>query len=386
MSGTDRVDWICLSADDYWNSNPHSRYHIAKEFSKHGKVLWVNSIGHRFPSIKRRKGWQLIFRKIKSYLIFFRKAETYFYVVSPLTIPVFRGAFVRRLNVLLLWWQIKFTAKIAGIRGRNYFISSPSFGILAEKLANAMVVYYYSDLYTVFRELKYKQEVEVLDRKLFSAASLVYGASEEICSRVSTTEKRAKYLPHAVDVNHFARTGETPLSMEGIPSPVIGYYGTITDSNDWEIIEYCAKERPSYHFVFIGKKFISLPHLESLPNIHFIDKVSYNDIPLYGQSFDVAIMFWVLRDWIKNSNPLKLLEYFALGKPVVSVDIPEVRKRFGDIVSIAANKEEFLQHIDSALRCDRMQLRRVYEQVLQNYSWTNVASEIYADMKGTGRV
>ncbi len=54
-------------------------------------------------------------------------------------------------------------------------------------------------------------------------------------------------------------------------------------------------------------------------NVFFLGKRDYSDIPAFGNYFDVCLNFWVMKDWIKNSSPLKIKEYLALGKPVVSI-------------------------------------------------------------------
>ncbi len=381
MKSLPKIDWICLSGDDYWNSNPHSRYHIAKQFSKNSKVLWINSIGTRFPSIKKKNGIKLIIRKFKSYLIYFRKPEKNFYVVSPITIPVFKGKFAARINTEILWLQIKLFIKILRLKNIHFFVSSPSFGILADKIKRFFCIYYYSDLYVAYRELKHKNEMILLDKKVYDISKLIYCASDKICSTLGSNGKTPKYLPHSVDLDHFNKISPIPKELMKIPHPIIGYYGTLSDSNDWEIIDFISEQRPSYNFVFIGKKFISLPELEERKNIHFIDKISYQDIPAYGSCFDVAIMFWILREWILHSSPLKLLEYFALGKPVVSVDIPEVKNKYGNVVLISNDKYSFLENIDKALMSDRLILRRRYDEILKNHSWEKVVNRIYDDVE-----
>lgn len=371
-------NWVCLAADDYWNSNPHSRYHIAKEFSKNGKILWVNSIGHRMPSLKKKNGFVLILRKLKSYIIFFRKPESNFYVLSPITIPSFGNSVViKKINTQLLWFQIQLTKLLLQLGDTGYFISSPSFGILDKKLKNSLVIYYYSDLYTSYRELKNTNGLAKLDERVYNISKYVFAASDKICSTLNEQKRKATYLPHGVDVNHFKYPGAKPQAMQNIDSPIIGYYGTLSDSNDWELIEYISEKRPEYNFVFIGKKFIELPNLEKKKNVHFISKVSYKEIPGYGNCFDVAIMFWILREWIQHSSPLKLLEYFALGKPVVSVDIPEVRNSYSNLVLIGRNKEEFLERIDEALSMNRNELKEKYKKVLAASSWQNRVNTIY---------
>ena len=374
------ADWICLSADDYWNSNPHGRYHIAKEASRTHKVLWVNSIGHRLPSFSRKTGWLLVFRKLRSYAKYFRKPEPNFYVLTPITIPSFKSKLFQSVNRKMLWLQISICARIIGIRNPIYFVSSPSFGILHEKLRGSAVIYYYSDLYTTHREVIHKAETEYLDSKIREVSVLVYGASTEICRRIAEVDKRIRYLPHAVDLQHFQEAPKDPDPFSGIPRPIIGYYGQLNVGNDWDILKYCAQERPKYSFVFIGKKFIDLKEFEQRPNVYFFDKVPYMEIPRYGSHFDVAIMFWVLSEWIFHCSPLKLYEYLALGKPVVSVDIPEVRNKYNGIVLLAKSKNEFLEQIDRALNLDHEELRIAYNKIIKDLSWSKVLEKICYDL------
>ena len=49
-----------------------------------------------------------------------------------------------------------------------------------------------------------------------------------------------------------------------------------------------------------------------------------------------------------NSNPIKLREYLAMGKPIVAVSIPEIDK-FKEYVATARTKEEFLAALDGAV-------------------------------------
>jgi len=374
-------DWICLSGDDYWNSNPHSRYHIAKQLSKRSRVLWVNSIGSRFPTLKKKNGFRLIANKLKSYLIFFRKPEPGFYILSPVTIPLFKGSLVKKINENFLWYQIKLFIFLLGLKNPHFFISSPSFGILSTRIKNFFCIYYYSDLYISHREIKYKSDMEDLDKRLLGISSLVYCCSKKICEVVQKEYRNAKYLPHSVDREHFTKSFIKPEELKNIKSPIIGYYGTLSDSNDWEIIDYLSLQRPDYSFVFIGKKTMDIPLLEQRENIFFLDRISYDQIPAYGSFFDVAIMFWILRDWILHSSPLKLLEYFALGKPVVSVDIPEVRKKFGDVVFISKDKYCFLENVDRALKIDRKELEIKYDLILKENSWSKLTDQIYMDLE-----
>jgi hypothetical protein len=71
-------------------------------------------------------------------------------------------------------------------------------------------------------------------------------------------------------------------------------------------------------------------------------------LPAYGKSFTVALIPYHLTPQVVNSNPIKLREYLAMGKPIVSVSIPEIDK-FSDYVATARTPEEFLAKLDRAV-------------------------------------
>jgi glycosyltransferase involved in cell wall biosynthesis len=165
---------------------------------------------------------------------------------------------------------------------------------------------------------------------------------------------------------------DVPQDLREIPRPIIGYYGTLTDSNDWKTIDYCAARRPQYSFVLIGKKEITSTGMEELPNVHFLGPRPYQQIGDYGAAFDVAFMFWIRRDWIKNCSPLKLKEYLALGKPVVSTRIEEVEREYSDIVYSAETPEEFLSALDAAVTEDNSERIQKGRDKVRGDSWDNI--------------
>jgi glycosyltransferase involved in cell wall biosynthesis len=83
-------------------------------------------------------------------------------------------------------------------------------------------------------------------------------------------------------------------------------------------------------------------------NIHFIGERPYDSLPAYGKQFDAAIIPYRLNQQVLHANPLKLREYLAMGKPIVSVSTPEIDK-YADVVEVANSREEFLAKLDAVL-------------------------------------
>src|SRR5574340_1210952 len=94
---------IHFSGDDFWYANPRSRFHVMNAYHKNGyKILWINPIGIRFPSVKKKN-----FRKAKSLSKLLRKHKENFYVYTPFLIPRFKEGFVFSLNKFLLKVQLQ---------------------------------------------------------------------------------------------------------------------------------------------------------------------------------------------------------------------------------------------------------------------------------------
>jgi glycosyltransferase involved in cell wall biosynthesis len=68
----------------------------------------------------------------------------------------------------------------------------------------------------------------------------------------------------------------------------------------------------------------------------------------YMAACDVLIMPWNRSEWIQACNPVKLKEYLAVGRPVVSTPFPELRSYEG-LVAVADTPEAFAAAIQRAL-------------------------------------
>ena len=64
--------------------------------------------------------------------------------------------------------------------------------------------------------------------------------------------------------------------------------------------------------------------LKSRPNVHFLGGKASNDLPKYLNNFDVCLMPYLITNYTKYIYPMKLHEYFACGKPVVSTQLENI--------------------------------------------------------------
>ena len=98
----------------------------------------------------------------------------------------------------------------------------------------------------------------------------------------------------------------------------------------------------------------------------------YEQIPHYGKCFDVAIMPWNQNRWIQACNPIKLKEYLALGKPIVSTPFNELNN-YLDVIYVAKTPEEFADCVRKALESDNVQQIAARKKKVEKASWDSKA-------------
>ena len=215
------------------------------------------------------------------------------------------------------------------------------------------------------------------EAELFGLADLVFTGGRSLYE-VKRGQHDAVYcFPSSIDVAHFARALEDnpsaePDDQKNIARPRIGFFGVIDERTDIELLREMADLRPDLHFVMIGPVVkISEDDLPKAENIHYLGGKSYDELPDYIASWDVAMMPFALNESTRFISPTKTPEYLAAGKPVVSTPIRDVVRPYGEagLVRIAGTPEQFARAIDEALNEDASERRRNAKEFLDTMSW-----------------
>ncbi|PID92294.1 MAG: hypothetical protein CSA96_03970 [Bacteroidetes bacterium] len=337
------------------------------------------------PAVRRKGFFRKVLQRIKSWSRWLKAAEPGFHVLTPIALPLFGYPLLEKLTDISTKMQIQLAQRILKFREPLVFASIPSYAETVLKLPHRGLIYYYSDKYTSYDDISAQDALARRDRMLFEAADVVFCASEMITDSLKEKRKEVHYLPHAVDFQRFhvalQADDPEPADIAAIPHPRIGYYGSIADNNDKEMILHAATQNPDLQFVMIGKVFGDYTHLKALPNIHFLGFKPYAEIPYYGRHFDVGFMSWKSTDWIRHCSPLKAKEYFSLGLPVVSIPIHELEKYHADLVYFASSPEEFLAQIEKALTEDSPEMHQKRIKRMSQESWDIRSSEMLNILK-----
>lgn len=231
---------------------------------------------------------------------------------------------------------------------------NPYSASLVGRLGEALSVYDCVDDLTAARGLVRRSVVRRLERRLLENVRLVIVTQENLRQGREGPGREVVLIPNGVDVEHFraASRPDTPVApdLQAIPRPVVGFVGSVQYWIDFDLLGYLARARPTWSFVLVGPRgrLARVEGLEALPNVHLFGRRPYETLPTYLKGFDVCLNPYVADDVARHASPLKLYEYLASGRPVVSVDMPEAR-RFADVIRIGRSYPEVLDRLDEAL-------------------------------------
>ena len=341
---------ICFGGVDWWYHNRgHYDLQMMREFSRDLPVLYVNSMGMRMPRPGRSAMFmKRIARKLRSLQRGLVRVRPRFGVYSPLAIP---GRSGRRITRWFLPWQVRRAANAMGIYRPLVWVACPPAIDVVDKLHPVGVVYQRTDRFEAFRGVD-STLIRSFDRRLKERADITLYCSTSLYGSEAGQCRQALFVDHGVDYVRFAAAGtndaDEPTDVRMIVRPRIGFVGGIdAHTFDPELFLEAARSRPEYQFVLVGA--CSLPEgWCTLANVHLLGQRPYDEVASYMAACDVLIMPWNGSDWIKACNPVKLKEYLAVGRPVVSTPFDEL-DRYRSFVNIAHDARSFAEAIDQAL-------------------------------------
>jgi glycosyltransferase involved in cell wall biosynthesis len=375
-----RYGVLCFGGEDWWYHNRgHCDMQFMRQFARLGPVLYVNSIMMRKPNLgEGRMFLRRLARKVRSMARGLIRVPEGFQVYSPVTAPVHHVRWFRALNDRLLRGQIRRAMRRAGLTTPLVWVNCPAACDTALALSRWAMVYQRTDRYEEYPGVDARQ-IELYDRKLKATADLVFFSNRRLYEEEKDQCRKAAYVDHGVAYELFAaaeRNPWIPPEMRSVRRPVAGFYGGIDRHTvDLRLLEHIVAALPDVTFVFIGKASVDCTPLLRRPNVVMIDQRPYEQIPHYGKCFDVCLMPWNQNRWIEACNPIKLKEYLALGKPVVSTPFPQLAE-YEDLVLTARTPEDFSACIRRVLAAGHEVPRSRMRDVARRSSWHRQALHI----------
>lgn len=245
---------------------------------------------------------------------------------------------------------------------------------IANVLPNSRLVYDCMDHHKGFGNNS--ESVLQLEKQLLSEAELTIATSTWLANAIAPHARKSELIRNAGDYVHFSKVPAS-IYRDHEERRIIGYFGAIAEWFDLDLVEAVAMQYPDCCVLLIGADTINAKSkLSKLHNIIFTGEMPYSQLPHYLYSFDVCLLPFRVIPLTWATNPVKVYEYLSAGKPVVSVDLPEIAQ-FEGLVYAATGKEAFLASVDAVLsqpESDTLVQKR--KAFAQNQTWQHRAETL----------
>jgi len=360
---------IAFSKD--WHEDPTSNHHVLRELAKTRRVLWLNSLATRKPNIKSARDLGKIRRKLLEFTRGAVNVENDLWVATPLVLPLPQSEIANAINRQILRMTIRALRAQLGIDKFHLITFLPNTAPYVGTLGEELAFYYCVDEWATFPGLD-REGTLAMERQLLERVDATFTTS------LALREKKRRYCrntflaPHGVDYAKFASAIEDalpiPADLAALPGPRIGFFGTLRDFLDYDLMAYVAKARPNWSLALIGQEMCDIGPLKGLPNVHLLGQKKHDELPAYCKGFDVGLIPYRIDNDVKFINPLKLREYLSAGLPVVSTNMPEVQP-YAHLCHIASTGDEMVAAIEQALFEGGVAARIKRSELMANETW-----------------
>lgn len=364
---------------DFWKRNQTIFYFLSKEnyieksYFVNAPVFLSDLIKHPVKELSQPKvnNWKAVFDN--------RPKHFTGKVITSLVYPFyFKNQKIKDLNELLVAKAFKDVdpAKAIVVVNRGDTFTRQ----MVEKCfpRPAMKVFDWSDDFEQFsNNAQSRADIRKNVEAHLSSADVVLCVNENLWERACQFNQNSYVVKNATNFFTFGdRPEPTGVNLKS-GRPVVGYMGWINESRlDGDLIRYLAHQRPEWDFVFIGPR----SHADALTtlrhncdNVKLVAPVSYEQIPGVLAQFDVCILPNLLNEHTDGNDPIKLFDYLASGKPVVSTNTSGAGY-LRDHIGIAHDREEFLLLVENAIDSPGDELARI--ECGRLHSWSNRFLEV----------
>lgn len=383
---------VCFGGLDYWYHNRgHYDIRLAVELSKILPVLYINSIGMRTPSVSEGgMFWKRVKRKLASFSKGLVRVDKRLSVMSPIALPKLHGTALGRR---FLARQVRRAARKVGIERPLLWVACPPAMYAVDRIPFESFVYQRTDRTELFPGAP-TETIRALDHAAKARADVTLFCASLLLAEEGPACRSTAFVDHGVDYARFSAAGmaadapgyEEPEDVRGIPRPRVGYVGSFDAVTfDPELLNALAAARPDVHFVMVGPDSLP-PGWRDKPNIHYLGPKPYDDVPPYMAACDVSIMPYLQNSaWIEACNPIKMKEYLAVGRPVVSVPFYELRNYEG-LIAVARTVEDWSRALDEALSPSSNTAEAVARRRarVENETWTHKARLVVDTLDALG--
>ncbi len=372
-----------------WSAKWGAAQALSEALSKNDDVLFVSTFCNFFKSFYSKKDRDGIihwlkgehFKKVNKNLTIFYPPPLFHFGRSDPNIKF--NEILVKLNLKYLAWSTKRFAEKIGFEEPIIWIEdflAHSFRSIFK--SNLLIYYIYDD----YRHISnYNKKIIVKNEKKNSQiCDLIVCVSKALEKRFKQYGAKILLTSIGVSSDNIIKNGEihSPISsINNLNGRKIGFLG-IADFNDHSLVEKIVKNFENSKIVFVGPLERNKRFLRSLyykHNVKCFPTVNISDVPKVIAAFDVCILPFEKNEFTKGSDPMKMYDYLAGGKPVVAIKINEDMEKFNDVAYLCDNHKEFLEGIEFYLNIninESKKLKKKQLKFIKEYTWESIALKI----------
>ena len=376
---------------DCWDGLWQTRQYIMSRLAINNKVLFVSGqfyIWDIIEDIGKRKLAKSGLKKINDNLFSYKPLKFF-----PL---IHKFSFLRKIITYGLVKHIIYLLKKINYNKNDIilYIWRPEFVDMVGKFNEKLLCYHIDDDYAKISGNNKSLILKAID--LMKKADIVFVHSKELMNIKKKYARNIHWIPNGVDFEHYYNIVKSnliePSDIKDIKHPRIGYVGRINRKVDFDLIKYIVRERPKWSFIFIGPVNIDnlydkniFLNLQREKNVYYLGSKKISELPIYISSLDVCLMCYRVIDWVVYGYPLKMHEYLACGKPIVSANLLAVNE-FRNIIKIALTREEWIEYIEDSINENDKELFNKRINIAKNNSWDkrvgDLSNLIHQELEG----
>ena len=358
-----RSDYLIFSVID-WHFRLQRPQHLARNLAKLGKRVFYFS-NHFIDSPTPGYAIEQLDSNIELYQIrLYVEDSPAIYFSSPT---------IKQLNNLQLSIA-KFFIDFATLSSVS-IVQHAYWYPLVIRLPNSLRIYDCMDHHEGFGNVS--EDLIKLEKEMMCRFDQIIVSSAWLEKQVQQYNNNVVVIRNASEYEHF---NHPPIEIYSDPKgrKIIGYYGAIAEWFDLELVQRLALAEPDALILLIGNDTINASRiLKEMPNIIFTGEVSYDRLPFYLYAFDVCLLPFKISPLTLATNPVKIYEYLASGKPVVSVDLPEIAQ-FENLVQRAKTSDKFVSLVSACLKSSSPETNQIEsrKQFASKQTWSHRVTDL----------
>ncbi|MBY8986793.1 MAG: glycosyltransferase [Candidatus Lokiarchaeota archaeon] len=385
-----------LQETDWVTRGPHTQHHIFERLSKNPNFK-ITVFDYDIDKILRLKS--LIIKK-HTYTNIDRAVEDSNVIVirtAHIQVP-----YLRRISSLItnFFGILSFFRKNRPDIILGFSITNGAIGLLLAKLFRIPYIFYYIDLLHTLVSVPFAQDfARIISRFLFKHSDRVIVVTKPLQNYVLNEGVPIEKVNILLNGISLENTNVDRKKLEILKSDlsieeddfVIIYMGYLYDfAGLKEIIDYYNTDVKSGNlnlkFLIVGDGAIYNQLINHVKKINaewviLTGKVPFFETTEYIELADLCLMNFELNNVTKDITPVKVMEYMAMKKPVLSTSLPSVIREIGknNGVIFAQNQKELVEKIRDLTK-EKEKLKNLglkgYELIKKHYMWPNIMKDL----------